>query len=155
MKNSNFPDLEIFFATFPLIYFSVYWLCKNDLIDDDNCSRQPSKSWPSLKACSIPLCWLSVPTIESLGNQWKIRHVLLFRKRSFKLISTQFHGYSIMSKNDNDTLFYDESNFLCPAQGQQLFFFNFWCCSALCVKAPWRLVASRCSKSCLTQNFFH
>ena len=71
MKNSNFPDLEIFFATFPLIYFSVYWLCKNDLIDDDNCSRQPSKSWPSLKACSIPLCCMSVPTIESLGNQWK------------------------------------------------------------------------------------
>ena len=33
-----------------------------------------------------------------------------------------FHGYSIMSKNDNDTLFYDESNFLCPAQGQDNFF---------------------------------
>ena len=50
MINSNFPDLEIFFATFPLIYFSVYWLCKNDLIDDDNCSRQPIQILAQLKS---------------------------------------------------------------------------------------------------------
>ena len=31
-----------------------------------------------------------------------------------------------MSKNDNDTLFYDESNFLCPAQGQDNFFKTFF-----------------------------
>ena len=59
-----------------------------------------------------------------------------------------------MSKNDNDTLFYDdESNFLCPAQGQDLFlnFFLFFVISldvAECIVCgvPSR-VASRCSFS--------
>ena len=135
---------------------------KNDFIDDDNCSRQQSNSWPSIKNVQYRygVCQYLQLNLQEINEEKICLSFYKFRKRSFKLISNFFTV--TLSCQKMTTIRYSTTKAIsCVRHKVKTIFFLLFLfllyhlmpVCALC-EAPWR-VASRCSFSCLTQNFFH
>ena len=131
-QNINFQHFEIFCHFSTHVFFTMHSQCwiqyKNDFIDDDNCSRQQSNSWPSIKNVQYRygVCQYLQLNLQEINEEKICLSFYKFRKRSFKLISNFFTV--TLSCQKMTTIRYSTTKAIsCVRHKVKTIFFNFFC----------------------------